>query len=143
MRPTRRADPTTKPARTLGWCAALTGVFAAAPGSTLAGMPVVVLSDIAELRLQVISFFLAAFLLSAWGVKGVWNALRKDFPTLPHLSYKRALAFVFLWGLAFNLVLTMISGARELMTPGAWDKEGLTYRLSPEADSPPDESAEP
>jgi hypothetical protein len=24
----------------------------------------------------------------------------------------------------------MISGARELMTPGAWEKQGLTYRLS-------------
>src|SRR5262249_55804861 len=34
-----------------------------------------------------------------------------------------------LWGLLFLLVLTMISGARELMTPGAWEKQGLTYRL--------------
>src|SRR5262245_44535701 len=30
----------------------------------------------------------------------------------------------------FVLVLTMISGARELMTPGAWKKEGLTYKLA-------------
>jgi hypothetical protein len=28
------------------------------------------------------------------------------------------------------LVLTMISGARELMTPGAWHKQGLTYKLA-------------
>jgi len=26
-------------------------------------------------------------------------------------------------------VLTMISGARELMTPGAWEKDGAIYRL--------------
>ncbi len=25
------------------------------------------------------------------------------------------------------VVLTMISGARELMTPGAWQKDGFTY----------------
>jgi hypothetical protein len=36
---------------------------------------------------------------------------------------------VALWGLLFVLVLTMISGARELMTPGAWRKQGLTYTL--------------
>jgi hypothetical protein len=29
----------------------------------------------------------------------------------------------------FLLVLTMISGARELMTPGAWEKKGFTYQL--------------
>jgi hypothetical protein len=34
-----------------------------------------------------------------------------------------------LWGLLFLLVLTMISGARELMTPGAWKKDGVTYTL--------------
>jgi hypothetical protein len=37
---------------------------------------------------------------------------------------------VVLWGLLFVLVLTMISGARELLTPGAWEKQGATYRLA-------------
>src|SRR5262249_15945744 len=36
---------------------------------------------------------------------------------------------VVLWGLLFVVVLTMISGARELMTPGAWRKQGFTYKL--------------
>jgi hypothetical protein len=27
----------------------------------------------------------------------------------------------------------MISGARELMTPGAWEKQGLTYRVAKES----------
>ena len=31
---------------------------------------------------------------------------------------------------AMLLVLTMISGARELLTPGAWRKQGSTYRLN-------------
>ena len=35
-----------------------------------------------------------------------------------------------LWGLCFVVVLTMISGARELMTPGAWKKQGWTYTLA-------------
>ena len=32
-----------------------------------------------------------------------------------------------------HVVLAMISGARELMTPGAWEKHGATYRLKEEA----------
>lgn len=42
--------------------------------------------------------------------------------------------------LLFVLVLTMISGARELMTPGAWEKKGLTYRLVPRSPPPPVEA---
>jgi hypothetical protein len=38
--------------------------------------------------------------------------------------------------LLFVLVLTMISGARELMTPGAWEKNGLTYRLKQDVAPP-------
>jgi hypothetical protein len=49
-----------------------------------------------------------------------------------------------LWGLLFVIVLAMISGARELMTPGAWQKRGWTYQLagtssvSPAADNKPE-----
>ena len=62
-------------------------------------------------------------------VQRIWNRLGLDFERLPRLSYRGALAFVVLWGLAFHLVLTMISGARELMTPGAWERDGATYML--------------
>ena len=82
------------------------------------------------LRVQAISFFLAVLLLSGWLVKGLWNFARRDFPKLPVLSYGRALGLVGLWGLSFVIVLTMISGARELMTPGAWRKQGWTYKLA-------------
>jgi len=61
--------------------------------------------------------------------------LRKDWTFLPRLNYGRALVVVGLWGLLFVLVLTMISGARELMTPGAWEKQGSTYRLTKQAGS--------
>jgi hypothetical protein len=55
----------------------------------------------------------------------LWNSLQRDFPRLPRLSFSRALAGVVLWGLLFIIVLTMISGARELMTPGAWQRQGF------------------
>jgi hypothetical protein len=97
--------------------------------TVLAGMPSLSLTDIAALRMQSISFFLLVLLLCAWGVMALWNALRKDFPKLPVMSYGRALAVMTLWGLVFVIVLTMISGARELLTPGAWQKDGMTYKL--------------
>jgi hypothetical protein len=54
------------------------------------------------------------------------------FPRPPRLSFGKALAGVLLWGLLFIIVLAMISGARELMTPGAWRKQGFTYQLADE-----------
>ena len=94
-----------------------------------AGMPQITLSDIARARLDSISFFLVVLLLLAGLVQLLWNYLAKDFQKLPRMTYGRALAAVTLWGLVFMLVLTMISGARELMTPGAWEKNGATYKL--------------
>ena len=82
------------------------------------------------LRIQAISFFLAVFLLSGWLVKRLCSLARRDFPQLPVLSYGRSLGLMTLWSLALVVVLTMISGARELMTPGAWRKQGWTYGLA-------------
>jgi hypothetical protein len=93
-------------------------------------MPSFTLTDLARMRVQTISFFLMGLLLSSWIVQLLWNYLRRDFSALPRLGYGKALSAVILWGLLFVLVLTMISGARELMAPGAWEKQGLTYRLS-------------
>jgi hypothetical protein len=100
------------------------------PRAALAGMPTLLLSDMAFARLSTISFFLVVLLLSALAVKAIWNSLRADVPRLPRLSYPRALGLVVLWGLLFLLVLTMISGARELMTPGAWVREGHLSKLA-------------
>jgi hypothetical protein len=89
-----------------------------------------------DARLQAISFFVTCLLLSAWGVQRLWLVLRRDLTWLPVLGYWRSLSLVVLWGLLFVIVLTMISGARELMTPGAWRKQGWTYKLS-ETSPPP------
>ena len=94
-----------------------------------AGMPSFTLTDVAQSRLQAISFFLLMFLVLSAVVQGIWNSLRSDFPKLPRLTYKRSVGLVALWGMIFLLLLTMISGARELMTPGAWEKDGLTYKV--------------
>jgi hypothetical protein len=73
-------------------------------------------------------------LASTWVIQRIWNSLVKDFPRLPPLDFRRALGLVTIWGLLFLLVLTMISGARELMTPGAWKKQGFTYVLTQSAE---------
>jgi hypothetical protein len=112
----------------------------AAPAAAYAGMPSIGLSDVARLRLQNVSFFLAVFLLASFLIQQLWNYLRRDFAFLPRLSYPRAVGLVGLWGLLFVLVLTMISGARELLTPGAWEKQGLTYRLAQPAPAAPEGS---
>lgn len=104
-----------------------------------AGMPtplptdvakVLKLNESAEARLEAISFFLVVLLLATVVIRTLWNYLQRDFPALPRLSFGKALAGVVLWGMLFIIVLTMISGARELMTPGAWHKQGLTYQLA-------------
>ena len=113
--------------------------------SAMAGMPaplpndfeyetVTRLTDWTRHRIQAISFFVVGVLLCALIVKWLWNAVRRDWPSLPRLRYRSALAGTLLWGLMFVIVLTMISGARELMTPGAWEQEGFTYRLAEEMD---------
>jgi hypothetical protein len=105
-------------------------------------MPSVSLTDVARMRIEVISFFLVMLLVSAGVVGALWNWLARDFTRLPRLSYGKALAVTVLWGLLFVVVLTMISGARELMTPGAWERDGATYKLRGDAaESPRDGDA--
>jgi hypothetical protein len=99
------------------------------PTVAWAGMPTPVLTEWATMRLSAISFFTVGMLVSALVVKLLWNSLAKDFTKLPRLGYLRSLALVVLWGFLFLFVLTMIAGARELMTPEAWQLRGLTYKV--------------
>jgi hypothetical protein len=88
------------------------------------------LSTPAHERFQTISFFLLVFALCSATVMFLWNYLQRDFQRLPRLTFGSAAAGVFLWGLLFVIVLTMISGARELMTPRAWEQRGYTYQIA-------------
>lgn len=94
-----------------------------------AGMPSVRLGYMTSLRIEAISFFLFIFFVSTWIFKYLWNSVFVEMANLPKVTYMRALGIMILWGMLFNLVLTMISGARELMTPGAWEAKGITYKL--------------
>ncbi|MFY1828646.1 hypothetical protein ACN47A_22170 [Myxococcus fulvus] len=105
-------------------------LYVLSPAVALAGMPNFLLTELAEQRLEAISFFIAVFLGVSAGVWALWNRLRRDVPRLPRLGFGAALALVFLVGLALQLVLSMIAGGRELMTPGAWEKTGATYQLT-------------
>lgn len=102
-----------------------------------AGMPFYNFSEMATIRIETISFFLVAILVISFAVQRLWNFLQKDFTKLPRLSYTKSVGLILIWGLAFHIVLTMISGARELMTPAAWEKHGLTYKLKQARPAPP------
>ncbi|MEZ6049450.1 MAG: hypothetical protein R3C11_28500 [Planctomycetaceae bacterium] len=117
--------------RNLVWRSLVAGglIFAGPTPLLWAGMPTVKLSEYGIHRVSTFSFFLFGFLISTFVIYKVWNSLQKDFEKLPRLSYKSALLATTIWGVMFVLVLTMISGARELMTPGAWDQHGATYKL--------------
>ena len=108
------------------------GCFAwlASTGEVQAGMPQITYSDFGKMRLQTFSFFVIAFLILGYFFQLCWNSIRQQFTNLPKFSYRQSLGMTFLWGLVFVVILTMISGARELMTPGAWEKNGMTYRLA-------------
>jgi len=95
-----------------------------------AGMTVYDLTDIARLRLEDISFFGYLLLLAALGIRLLWNSLAKDFPRLPRLTFVKALSLTGLLSLLMLLILVMISGAREISTPGAWNRQGSHYRLN-------------
>src|SRR5437667_12653416 len=77
------------------------------PAPAHAGMPTILLTDMARMRIQTISFFLIGLLLSSGLIQWVWNSLGKDFAILPRLTYGKALGVVTLWGLLFVVVLTM------------------------------------
>jgi hypothetical protein len=106
------------------------------PAGAQAGMPSVSLSDWAALRFETISFFLLMLFVAAAVVRWLWNVLAADFPKLPRLTYKKSLAGVILVGLALAVVLTMIAGSRELLTPGAWEKQGRLYKVAAPKETP-------
>ena len=105
------------------------------PATACAGMTMPVFTEIARARFQVLSFFLILYLALAFIYQCLWNSLSSDFPKLPRIRYRGALGTLAVCGLFIYVVLTMISGARELMTPGAWARSGIFYTIrEPEKD---------
>ncbi len=93
-----------------------------------AGMPVIRFTDVGRMRLETLSFLLVLIPLLALMLRWLWNGLRKDFPRLPLLTFRGALALLGLWGVVSLVLLALISGARELFTPQAWTATGATYK---------------
>ena len=107
--------------------------------SSYAGMPSVLperwegtprLTEITAHRLQAISFFAVGLVICSFAVQQLWNVIAANSVWLPKLSFGKAFVLILLWGSLFVIVLTMISGARELLTPGAWKQEGMIYKLN-------------
>ncbi len=96
-----------------------------------AGMTSFHLTELAGARLEAISFFLAAFALSALLLRWAWNTLARDFAWMPRLRYRQAVAVLVVSGLFVHVALSLIAGARELMTPGAWTRTGAAHQLAP------------
>lgn len=110
--------------------------FATASQSAHAGMTVYGLKDIYRLRLEEISFFVFLLLICAFVFKLLWNHGTKGFTFLPRLKYLQALCLCVVFGLATLLILTMISGIREVLTPDAWRRQGTSYRLNDPSQEP-------
>src|SRR4029434_2952576 len=55
---------------------------------------------------------------------------------VPKLKYLQSLCLSLLFGLMTLLILTMISGIREVLTPGAWRHQGASYRLNEPSQEP-------
>jgi hypothetical protein len=101
-----------------------------------AGMTVYDLNDVVRLRIEDISFFAVLLLVSGLGIRFLWNHVARGLPILPRLSYSRALCLTGLLSLFMLLVLSMISGARELLTPGVWRRQGSAYYVNDPASEP-------
>ena len=108
----------------------------AAVASARAGMTVYDLNDVVRLRLEDASFFAVLLLGCAFGIKLLWNYLAKGLPALPRINFLRAACLTAVLSLMMLLVLSMISGARELLTPGVWRRQGSAYRLNDTASEP-------
>jgi hypothetical protein len=96
--------------------------------SAHAGMTVYDLSDVVRMRLEDISFFAFLLVLATLGIRFLWNYLAKDFPRLPQLTFRKAFSLTILLSILMLLLLIIIAGARELLTPDAWHRQGSHYR---------------
>jgi hypothetical protein len=101
-----------------------------------AGMTVYGLSDVYRIRLEDLSFFLFLLLICALFFRLLWNHAVRGFNFLPKIKYLQSLCAVVVFGLLMLLVLAMISGIREVLTPDAWRRQGNSYRINDPSQEP-------
>ena len=99
-----------------------------------AGMSSIVLTEYGVERFTGLStalFF--GLVVSTLLVRFFWGLLVQE-TEWPKPTLAKSFAATFLGGLLFFLVLVMIAGSRELLTPGAWEPDGILYKLAPNSD---------
>jgi len=99
-----------------------------------AGMSSIVLTEYGVERITGLStalFF--GLVVSTLLVRFFWGLLVHE-TEWPKPTLMKSFAATFLGGLLFFLVLVMIAGSRELLTPGAWEPDGILYKLGPNSD---------
>ncbi len=114
-----------------------TGILLTQTPRAVAGMSTITLSKFGADRL--IGLSTIAFLLivvAATTLTYCWNGLVKE-TNWPRLTHPKAIAFSFLAGLLSFLVLVMIAGSRELLSPGAWKPHGILYKIADEPNHEP------
>ena len=106
-----------------------------------AGMSSIVLTEYGVRRITGLStalFF--GLVVSTLLVRFFWGLLVRE-TDWPKPTLAKSFAATFLGGLLFFLVLVMIAGSRELLTPGAWKSDGILYTLSSKPDVEPNNTA--
>ncbi len=104
--------------------------------TSYAGMTVYGLRDVYRLRFEEISFFIVLLVVCSFLFKLLWNHAVKGFGFLPRINFRQSLCLAVLFGLVMLLILAMISGIREVLTPGAWRRQGSSYRLNDPSQEP-------
>ena len=103
-----------------------------------AGMSSIVLTEYGVARITGLStslFF--GLVVSTLLVRFFWGLLVRE-TEWPKPTLVKSFAATFLGGLLFFLVLVMIAGSRELFSPGAWQPDGILYKLASHQDTGPD-----
>jgi len=106
--------------------------------SAQAGMSSIVLTEYGVKRITGLStaiFF--GLVVSTLLVRFFWGLLVRE-TEWPKPTLVKSFAATFLGGLLFFLVLVMIAGSRELFSPGAWQPDGILYKLASHQDTGPD-----
>ncbi len=99
-------------------------------GSVFAGMPTVRLTPEVRGHLSGISSSLFVVLIVAsFLIFFCWNRFVRG-TELPKISWFKSIIVALLGGILFCLILVMIAGSRELLTPGAWKQNGVLYELA-------------
>ena len=96
----------------------------------LAGMPHARAHRWSQVRVETLSFFIVVLLVCVAVIRWLWNGLAKDFPAHAAIELRPDIGD----GRAFGALPGSRADddclGRELLTPGAWQKQGLLYNAA-------------